>query len=57
MSRGVDISKYATQNAAANIISRIRYGNIEVEDLFKTNMMPLLPSMFWNICTIQSKSY
>jgi 2-polyprenyl-3-methyl-5-hydroxy-6-metoxy-1,4-benzoquinol methylase len=30
---GVDISKYATRNAADNIISRIRYGNIEVEDL------------------------
>jgi 2-polyprenyl-3-methyl-5-hydroxy-6-metoxy-1,4-benzoquinol methylase len=32
---GVDLSKYATRNAAANIISRIRYGNIEVEDLIQ----------------------
>jgi 2-polyprenyl-3-methyl-5-hydroxy-6-metoxy-1,4-benzoquinol methylase len=31
--KGVDISKYATRNASANIISRIRFGNIEVENL------------------------
>lgn len=31
--RGMDISQYATQNAAKNIISRIRYGNIEEEEL------------------------
>jgi SAM-dependent methyltransferase len=31
--RGMDLSRYATRNAATNIISRVRYGDIEQENL------------------------
>jgi 2-polyprenyl-3-methyl-5-hydroxy-6-metoxy-1,4-benzoquinol methylase len=31
--RGMDYSRYATRNASSDITSRVRYGNIEEEDL------------------------
>jgi 2-polyprenyl-3-methyl-5-hydroxy-6-metoxy-1,4-benzoquinol methylase len=32
---GMDVSRYATRYAAADVISRVRYGDVEAEDLSK----------------------